>query len=104
MAGKASSGYFPEWKDFLEVLDPFLGHDRLAAPKLHRHVLEVRMDRNGNVRRKRPGSSGPNEKIRPVERRHRESEIDRRRGQVLVLQLRLGQRGAVLEAPVDGAP
>jgi hypothetical protein len=91
-------------------------HDHDAAACLVRGVVEVRVERDRQVRRNRPRRRGPDQHrhVPPLElreprrelvralRRQRELHINRRRGVLLVFDFRLGKRGPAVDAPMDG--
>ena len=91
-----------------------LGDDHRAAVDVVGRVVELRMKRDRQVRRNRPGRRRPDEdrdvaarqrrhalrEFRRALRRERELDVDRRRGVILVLDLRLGERSAAVDAPV----
>ena len=97
----------------------FLGHDRQEllgedvdfVLRLDRHIIGLRMEGDGQIGRKGPGGRRPddNRDLLSLEpgvflghvRDHRELDVDRRRGMVLVLDLGLGQGGLAVDAPVD---
>ena len=99
--------------------DAGLGQERLGAAGRDDQVFAVARDRDvvqlgvgddGQVGRQRPGRRRPDDERRALVAQprirladvadDREADVDRRRGVVLVFDLRLGQRGAVDEAPV----
>ena len=87
-----------------------------AAVHLVRRVVEVRMKRDGQVRRDRPRGRRPDQdghvatgkrrharaEFARARRRKRELHVDRRRRVILVLDFRLGERRAAVDAPVHG--
>src|SRR3989338_8569610 len=58
-----------------------------AALKLYSRIVVVRMDRYRYVRKKRPGRSRPDQKIRLLPVRDLELHEDRRRGLLLIFHL-----------------
>ena len=76
-----------------------LGDDDRAAVDVVRGVVEVRMKRDRQIRRDRPRRRRPDENG-DVAAGQRELDVDRRRGVILVLHLRLGERRAAVDAPV----
>jgi len=93
--------------------DEFVGHDQHAVPvRLHRGVIELRVEGDGQVGRDGPGRGGPDDHVRiflvvpeprdPFRyvRDHLEAHEDGRRGLVVVFDLRLGQRRLARGAPV----
>ena len=74
-------------------------------------IFELRVERDAEVGRERPGRGGPDEAVdlfagkRGVDRRgiggQRETNPNRRALVVLVFDFGFGQRGAVVDAPVD---
>jgi len=85
------------------------GHDEKAPLHPDRGVLELGPHGDGAVCGERPGRRGPDEQggaARPGERLldagdGLERHVDRRRGVVVVLDLRLGEGGLAGRAPVD---
>ena len=93
-----------------------LGDDHRASVDVVGRVIELGMKRDRQVRRNRPRASssrsGPRRPARPapgcappssarIVGRQRKLDVDRRRGVILVLDFRFGQRGAAVDAPVD---
>ena len=88
------------------------GDDVDVACHIDGDVLELRMEGDGHVGRDGPGRGGPDEAVdlaageRGIDGggvgRECEANPDGRAGVVLVLDLGFGQRGAVVDAPVDG--
>jgi hypothetical protein len=92
------------------------GHDDGAILVFERAVLEVRMKRDGQIRRNRPGCRRPDQdrnvfarecrhtaaQLAGISGREREFDIDRRRRVLFVFHFRVSQRGAVAQTPVDG--
>ena len=91
-----------------------LRHDHGAAADVVRGVVELGMERDGQVRRDRPRRGRPDQDrdLAAGQRRHARGQlagalgrelkldVDRRRGMILVLDFRLGQRGPAMNAPV----
>ena len=87
-------------------------HINLVPPRVYGHVLEVGVQRDGQVGREGPGRGRPDDDIDPpafqhgVFRRHvtgqGEFDEDRVGRFVLVLDFGLGQGGLAGETPVDG--
>src|SRR6202012_3717156 len=79
---------------------------------VERGVLDLRIEGDGHRGGKRPGSGGPDDRVDLAagelridvfgRRGELVAHVDGRRGVHLVLDLGLGERGAVMPAPVDG--
>jgi hypothetical protein len=92
--------------------DELLREDVVLAVVLDDCVIEVGLHRDGEIRRQRPGRGGPDDRVqrfldRKVERgdgflAHAKAHVDRRRRVLAILDLRLGERGLVIRAPVHG--
>ncbi len=84
------------------------GHDIGFAADADGAVLEIGMDRRGQVRGERPGRGGPDDVIhRAFETLGKgvnrlELHVDRRRRVVVILDLGLGEGRPARAAPVDG--
>ena len=86
-------------------------HHRLARLRIDitdADVFQVGMGGDGDVGREGPGGRRPDHRVPGAGAPgggdagdHREVDVDAGRGLVVVLQLRLGQRRPVVEAPVD---
>ncbi len=91
------------------------GQDEVSARRVHQVVGELRMYVERLVGRQGPRRRGPDDRVarprgiqvgeaegarQPVVIREREADVDRDVLAVLVLDLRLGQRRAAIEAPV----
>ena len=85
--------------------------DQVFAVARDRDVVQLGVGDDGQVGGQRPGRRRPDDERGALVAQprvglaeiadDREADVDRRRGVVLVFDLRLGQRGAVGEAPVD---
>ena len=94
-----------------DLIHQGLGHDvHLAVGDLDDRILEVRVQRDAQVSGKRPGGRCPDheEELGLVQMAelalvvmHRELHIDRGNRVVVIFDLRLGQGGLVMGAPVD---
>ncbi len=102
-------------RDFRDLRGERFRDDHRAAAHFVRGIIELRVERDRQVGRNRPGRRGPDEDrhVAPFElrnaapelvgtvRRQRELHVDGRRGVVFVFHLGFGQRRAAVDAPVD---
>ncbi|CCJ96703.1 alpha-L-glutamate ligases, RimK family [Cronobacter malonaticus 507] len=111
--GFAKHGVISDVDALHHALKQIFRHDQRLAFNLYQHIVNLGVQRDSAVRRKRPRGGGPdNQRYRAVDvlrakfrhdrrRVYRvKGHVNRRRRFVVILHFRLGQRGAAVDAPV----
>ena len=93
-----------------DLIDQCLGHDvHLSVGNLHNGIFKVRMQSDAKVSRKGPGGRGPDHEVEPAQIQMAELafvvmdgelHVDRGDRVIVILDLRFGQGGLVMRAPV----